>query len=92
MAASAYLRGVPVRDDLRFAAQVSVLHRDYRPGFHGLGAHSAFALAFSLGGHFDDALVHFGFLGDRADASVWSYVTDPSTSFLKYRKSATATI
>lgn len=92
MAAYAYLRGVPVRDDLRFAARVSVLHRDYRPGFHGIGAHSAFALAFSMGGHFEDALLHFGALGDRADASVWSYVPDPSTAFLKYRKSATATI
>jgi hypothetical protein len=84
----AYLRGVPVRDDLRFAAQVSVLHPSHRPGWTSIGAHSAFAFAFSLGGHFADAAPHFAFLGDRASQSPWDYLSDPKASFLKFRKSA----
>ncbi|MGW0189223.1 hypothetical protein ACWDV7_26145 [Streptomyces sp. NPDC003362] len=88
---TAYMRGVPVRDDLRFAAQVSVLHADYRPGWHWIGAHSAFAMAFSLGGHFEDAHRHFAVLGDRASEFPWSYLSDPKAAFIKYRKSALAT-
>ncbi|WP_406332314.1 hypothetical protein [Streptomyces sp. NBC_00203] len=88
MEAAAYMRGVPVRDDLRFAAQVSVLHKDYRPGFHGIGAHSAFALAFSLGGHHQDAIPHFLELEDRAAEFPWQYTPDPAAAFVKYRKAA----
>ncbi len=90
--AGAYMRGLPVRDDLRFAAQVSVLHPAYQPGWDGLGAHSAFAMAFSLGGHFEDALPHFTALGDRASDFPWSYLPDPRGAFVKYRKSALATL
>ncbi|MGW0884990.1 hypothetical protein [Streptomyces sp. NPDC002671] len=53
--ATAYLRDVSVRNDLRSAAQVSVLHPDYRGDFHRIGGHSAFAMAFSVGGHAKDA-------------------------------------
>ncbi|KUO21102.1 hypothetical protein [Streptomyces dysideae] len=90
--AGAYMRGLPVRDDLRHAAQVSVLHPDYRPGWHGIGTHSAFAMAFSLGGHFEDAARHFAALGDRAAEFPWSYLSDPRGAFVKYRKSALATL
>lgn len=89
---TAYMRGLPVRDDLRFAAQVSVLHPDYRPGWHWIGAHSAFAMAFSLGGHFDDAARHFAALGNRGTEFPWSYLADPKASFVKFRKSASATV
>ncbi|WP_432134985.1 hypothetical protein [Streptomyces sp. bgisy154] len=84
----AYLRGVPVRDDLRNAAQVSVLHPAHRPGWDSVGAHSAFAMAFSLGGHFADAAPHFAFLGDRASDHPWRYLSDAGTAFRKFRKSA----
>ncbi|MFD7706952.1 hypothetical protein ACFV6E_39200 [Streptomyces sp. NPDC059785] len=87
---AAYMRGLPVRDDLRFAAQVSVLHRDYRPGFHGLGAHSTFALAFSLGGHHQDAVPHFLEMEDRASEFPWSYLVNPEAYFVKFRKAALA--
>jgi hypothetical protein len=87
----AYLRGVPVRDDLRFAAQVSVLHADHRPDWNTLGAHSAFAFAFSLGGHFADAAPHFAYLGDRATEFPWQYTNDPKAAFLKFRNSALET-
>ncbi|MFF4586802.1 hypothetical protein [Streptomyces sp. NPDC001388] len=86
--ATAYMRGVPVRDDLRNAAQVSVLHPAHRPDWNSIGAHNAFAFAFSLGGHFADAAPHFAFLGDRATESPWWYANDQKAAFLKYRKSA----
>ncbi|MFH8285577.1 hypothetical protein [Streptomyces antibioticus] len=85
---AAYLRGVPVRDDLRFAAQVSVLHADYHPGWNSVGAHSAFAFAFSLGGHHALAAPHFAFLGDLASEFPWQYTGDPRAAFLKFRDAA----
>jgi hypothetical protein len=88
----AYMRGLPVRDDLRHAAEVSVLHRDHRPVWGWIGAHSTFALAFSLGGHFEDAAPHFAALGDRASESPWSYLPDWKSRFAKYRRTALATL
>ncbi|MCX4764384.1 hypothetical protein OG562_26180 [Streptomyces sp. NBC_01275] len=85
---AAYLRGLPVRDDLRFAAQVSVLNAGHRPDWNTLGAHSAFAFAFSIGGHFAEAAPHFAFLGDRASEFPWQYTQDPKSAFLKFRESA----
>ncbi|MGW6489284.1 tetratricopeptide repeat protein [Streptomyces sp. NPDC055056] len=83
-----YMRGLTVRNDLRSAARVSVLHEEYRPRFHGIGAHNAFALAFSLGGHHADALPHFLELGDRASEFPWQYLSDPSAAFVMLRKAA----
>ena len=88
----AYLRGVPVRDDLRHAAQVSVLHPDHRPGWHWINGHSAFALAFSLGGHLEDAARHFAALGNTASESCWQYLPDWKNQFTKYRTAALATL
>jgi hypothetical protein len=85
---TAYMRGLPVRDDLRNAARVSVLHAGHRPDWNSIGAHSAFAFAFSIGGHFADAAPHFAFLGDRATEFPWQYLTDQKSAFLKFRKSA----
>ncbi|WP_327317272.1 hypothetical protein [Streptomyces sp. NBC_01235] len=85
---AAYMRGVPVRDDLRHAAQVSVLHPDHRPDWNSIGAHNAFAFAFSLGGHFADAAPHFAFLGDRASEFPWQYLPDKKSAYLKSRKAA----
>ncbi|MDX3307712.1 hypothetical protein ACWGH3_22760 [Streptomyces sp. NPDC054884] len=85
---AAYLRSVPVRDDLRFAAQVSVLHPDHRPDWNSVGAHNAFAFAFSLGGHFADAAPHFAFLGNRATENPWQYLPDQKSAFLGFRKTA----
>ncbi|QJT03530.1 hypothetical protein G9272_27295 [Streptomyces asoensis] len=85
---AAYMRGLPVRDDLRNAAQVSVLHPAHRPDWNSIGAHNAFAFAFSLGNHWEYAAPHFAFLGDRASESPWHYVPDKKSSFLKSRKAA----
>ncbi|MFJ8358775.1 hypothetical protein [Streptomyces sp. NPDC093984] len=90
--ATAYMRGLPVRDDLRHAAQVSVLHPDYRPGWHWITGHSAFALAFSLGGHLEDAAPHFAALGNTASKSSWQYLADWKSRFAKYRTAALATL
>ncbi|MFG2310328.1 hypothetical protein ACGFS9_16905 [Streptomyces sp. NPDC048566] len=83
-----YLRDVAIRDDLRFAARVSVLHPAYRPRFHGTGAHGVFALAFALGGHHADALPHFRELDAPPPDSPWHYFSDPPAVFAKYRHAA----
>ncbi|MFF1543555.1 hypothetical protein [Streptomyces sp. NPDC058291] len=85
---AAYMRTPSVRDDLRYAAQVSVLHPAHRPDWNSIGAHNAFAFAFSLGNHWADAAPHFAFLGDRASESPWYYLPDKTSSFLKCRKAA----
>ncbi|MFE0331330.1 hypothetical protein ACWEWI_12310 [Streptomyces sp. NPDC003753] len=90
--ATAYMRGLPVRDDLRHAAQVSVLHTDYRPGWHWITGHSTFALAFSLGGHLEDAAPHFAALGNTAAKSSWQYLADWKSRFAKYRTAALSTL
>ncbi|MEU3555976.1 hypothetical protein [Streptomyces fragilis] len=87
----AYMRGVPVRDDLRFAAEVSVWHPDHRPDTRWTAAHNTFAMAFSVGGHLRDAARHFAVLGDRADPSSWKYLGDDARAvFAKHRKAALA--
>ncbi|MFD1658957.1 hypothetical protein ACFSL4_12245 [Streptomyces caeni] len=87
-----YMRNVSVRNDLRHAAQVSVLHPDYRPGWDWIRGHSAFALAFSLGGHLADAARHFAALGSTASTSSWQYLGDWKSQFVKYRAAALATL
>ncbi|MGW2517200.1 hypothetical protein ACWC09_09225 [Streptomyces sp. NPDC001617] len=90
--ATEYLRDVSVRDDLRRAAGISVLHPGHRPGWHGINGHSTFALAFSLGGHLGDAARHFTALGNTASESFWSYLPDWKSRFTKYRTAALATL
>jgi hypothetical protein len=84
------MRGVPVRDDLCFAAEVSVLHPEHRPSTYSIAAHNLFAGALSLGGHLREAARHFAVLGDRATESPWHYMGDPKTVFAKHRKAALA--
>lgn len=91
-AAAEYLRNVSVRNDLRHAAQVSVLHPDHRPGWHWIDGHSTFALAFSLGGHLEDAAPHFTALGNTASESFWQYLPDWRNQFAQYRSAALATL
>ncbi|MFJ6837007.1 hypothetical protein [Streptomyces sp. NPDC091209] len=88
--AATYLRDVAVRNDLRRAAQASVLHPDHRPGWYGLGAHNAFAMAFSLGGHHADAAPHFRELGDRPTEFPWHYLPHRTEAFVTYRNKALA--
>ena len=87
-----YLRSVSVRDELRAAARASVLHPDYAPGWSWIAAHSAFALAFSIGGHAEDAAAHFASLGNWVNEYQWQYLPGWQAAFVKYRKSALATL
>ncbi|MCX4698551.1 hypothetical protein [Streptomyces sp. NBC_01373] len=89
--ATEYLRNVSVRNDLRRAAQISVLHPDHRRGWYRIDGHSTFALAFSLGGHLGDAARHFAALGDTASESFWRYLPDWKSRFAQYRTAASAT-
>jgi hypothetical protein len=87
----AYMAGAAVRDDLRFAAEVSVWHPAYQGDAGWVQAHNTFAMAFSLGGHLRDAARHFAVLGDRASESPWDYLADdPKAAFAKHRRAALA--
>ncbi|MFJ9868555.1 hypothetical protein [Streptomyces sp. NPDC101165] len=92
VAGTEYLRSVSVRNDLRQAAQASVLHPDHRPGRHWFTGHSAFALAFSLGGHLKDAAPHFAALGNTAAEYLWRYLGDWESRYATYRTAALATL
>ncbi|MFJ8765958.1 hypothetical protein [Streptomyces clavifer] len=85
---STYLRSAEVRDEIMAAADASVKHPDYRPGFHWVGDHNDFAGALSLGGHHREAAPFFRTLGDRATESPWGYAGDKRVQFLKHRKTA----
>ncbi|MEV0177813.1 hypothetical protein AB0I54_00700 [Streptomyces sp. NPDC050625] len=92
VAGTEYMRNVSVRNELRHAAQASVLHPDHRPGWPSVTGHSTFALAFSLGGHLKDAAPHFVALGNTAAESLWRYLDDWKNRFVKYRTAALATL
>ncbi|MCF3133234.1 hypothetical protein IPZ69_23375 [Streptomyces olivochromogenes] len=92
VAGTEYLRNVSVRNELRHAAEVSVLHTDSRPDWHRLAGHSTFALAFSLGGHLKDAAPHFAALGNTASESQWRYLGDWKGRYATYRTAALATL
>jgi hypothetical protein len=83
-----YLRDVSVRDDLRHAARISVLHPDCPAGWQRIDGHSTFALAFSLGGHLEDAARHFAALGDTVSESFWRYLPHWKSRFTEYRTTA----
>ncbi|NUU16140.1 hypothetical protein HP550_02600 [Cellulomonas humilata] len=59
-------------------------------GPYEVHVHSAFALAFSLGGHARDAAPHFRVLGNRTSSHVWSYLNDPSAAFWQFHSAALA--
>lgn len=82
------IRSAEVRDELCAAAVRSVWHPGAVLGVHEVAAHSAFALAFSLGGHAREAAPHFRVLGDRGDLDQWRLVQDPMGTFLRFRRAA----
>ncbi|MDP9951537.1 MULTISPECIES: hypothetical protein [Streptomyces] len=87
---SGYLRSAEVRDEILAAADRSVRHPDYRPGFHWVGDHNGFAGALSLGGHYREAAPYFRTLGDKATELPWGYWGDREVQFLKHRRRALA--
>lgn len=63
-----------VRNELRAAAQRSVLHPAHRQGASTIMAHGAFAIAFWLGNHPADAATHLDAMNARATDWPWRYV------------------
>jgi len=85
-----YMKSAVVRDALRRAAARSVRHPEHREDFRSVGAHNAFALAFLLGEHEEDAAVHLRVIGNRASGAPWDYLDDPVTYFTYFRDAALA--
>ncbi|MFF3063764.1 hypothetical protein ACFVQ3_04325 [Oerskovia sp. NPDC057915] len=85
-----YMKSPAVRDDLRRAAARSVLHPEHREDFRSVGAHNAFALAFLLGEHTQDAEPHLRAIGNRASGAPWDYVGDPVAFFTYHRDAVQA--
>ncbi|MBV1854165.1 hypothetical protein [Catellatospora tritici] len=75
-----------VMNELYAAAQRSVLHPAFRPGYGWVGAHSQFAALFCLGGRHDLAAPHFRALGGLASDSPWSDLGETAAeAFTKHR-------
>ncbi|WP_249040191.1 hypothetical protein [Streptomyces chryseus] len=87
---AAHMSAHAVRDELLAAARRSVLHPEYRPGFHWVTAHGHFAAALSLGRHHAEAAPHFRALGNMAGTFPWTYLGDQEAAFIKHRKTALA--
>ncbi|WP_426504979.1 hypothetical protein ACPPVO_45805 [Dactylosporangium sp. McL0621] len=70
-----YLARADVRRRLEAAAERTVLHADFAPGHGWVNAHSAFAAAFSLGGHIAAARPHLQALGPFVAPYGWEQVS-----------------
>ncbi|WP_455360366.1 hypothetical protein [Streptomyces sp. SYSU K21746] len=84
------LRDPAIRAELLAAAQKSVLHPAYRPGFHWIGAHGYFAAVHSLAGNHVDAAPHFRVLGNCASEFPWTLLGHQEAVFVRHRKTALA--
>lgn len=86
--AAAYVRDGDVRDELLRAAQDSVWHPAYDPGFSAITQHSVLAALHGLAGRDEEAARHFVALGDFVDAWVWGYLGGHAARLEKIRKGA----
>jgi uncharacterized protein (DUF427 family) len=89
--AVAYLKRPDVQQELLWAAGHSVLNPAFRPAVGWVGAHSSFAMAFSLAENYPAAAAHFNALligGNLADESPWNYLGDAATQFVAHRDRA----
>lgn len=90
-AALAYLKRADVQQELRWAAEHSVLNAACRPAPGWVAAHSAFAMAFSLADSYSAAAAHFNALlavGNLADEAPWNYLGDAAAVFVAHRARA----
>lgn len=85
-----HLRQPSVHEELVAAAASSVLHPAYRSRFGWVGAHSVFAMVFSLIGDEPRAAVHFRALDGRATEFPWAYLPDPAAEYERRRARALA--
>ncbi|SNS70015.1 hypothetical protein SAMN05421812_101466 [Asanoa hainanensis] len=87
----AYLKRVNVQEDLRWAAEHSVLNPAFQPAPGWVAAHSAFAMAFSMGDNQPAAAKHYEALlagGNLADETPWKYFDDQVAEFVSLRDHA----
>ena len=81
---SRYLLKVTVQHEIIAAAEKSVLHPDFRGGYHWPRAHGVYALLFATMGQYERAAVHFKALGDVASEYPWQSASgDPAAYFRK---------
>ncbi len=83
-----YLRQPALRQEIRDAAERSVLHPASRRDYRWLVVQNTFAMASSLAGEYDDAAVHFRALDNHATRFPWGYLGDPATGFARHRATA----
>ncbi|SDZ48744.1 hypothetical protein SAMN05421684_5635 [Asanoa ishikariensis] len=73
----AYMKRAQVQQELHWAAEHSVLNPAFEPAPDWVGAHSAFAMAFSMADNFSAAAKHYDALvtgGNLADQRPWEYL------------------
>ncbi|WP_143049618.1 hypothetical protein [Asanoa ishikariensis] len=90
-AATAYLKQPDVGQELRSAAEHSLLNPAFRPVPGWVAAAGTFAMAFSLAEDYAAAAHHFNALlvgGNLADEAPWNYLGDPATVFVDHRDRA----
>jgi len=80
-----YLAKVTVQQEIRAAADKSVLHPDFIGGYHWPQAHGVFALLFAEMGDHRRAAAHFEALGDVASDYPWNMFGDPAAGFDRLR-------
>jgi hypothetical protein len=71
-----YLAQSHVRDELAAAAAQTLLHPESQPGHGWVRAHTVFAFALFVGGHYTHAKPHFAALGRQASPYPWDNVYD----------------
>lgn len=83
---SAYIRFPDVIEELRRAADASVLHPDFAPSESPYPALNVFAMAFWLAGDEAGARMLFERIGDYPTRSPWVYCGNPGLVFAKARQ------
>ncbi|MEV0731377.1 hypothetical protein [Polymorphospora sp. NPDC050346] len=85
-----YLAEATVRQEIREAAQRSVLHPDFRERVGWVGVRNTFAMMFWLIDDYAAAATQFTALGNLATESPWHYLGDAATQFQRCRAEAFA--
>lgn len=85
-----YLRQTDVLTELRTAAEASVLHSEFQPGFGWVRLHTTFGVLFALAGEQDSAARHFAVLGEVVDADVWGCLAKDARVVQRARKTGLA--
>lgn len=85
-----YIRSPEVRAEILAAAEKSVLHPAFTPGFGWISRANTFAMGLKMADEFSAAARVFDLLGDQVGGWTWSYCGDPVTAFTEARETAYA--